>query len=144
MLCHFDIQPQHSYDTDRERQAGWSEPVSYPLGHVGQSRSADRVQDRGRNQNRNHNRNTSRPGDSRGHTNEGPGILGAKPGDRLVPDISSLSGWILLCVSSLVFYMLGFCWLPSSVSGAQPYFSALRQDALPHNKSVLSSTALFS
>lgn len=85
-------QPSFSSSYDDLRQGSHSDLVSYPLGHLGGSRS-DRNggrNDRNRNQNRDRYRNNSNnrsQGNRGGPSNQGPGILGAKPGDRSVPEL---------------------------------------------------------
>lgn len=82
------IQPSYSSYLDDERQ----DVVSYPLGHLNASRSdrGNNRNDRNRNQNNRDryrgNNNNSRQ-NNRGPPNQGPGILGAKPGDRTVPEL---------------------------------------------------------
>lgn len=68
--------------------------MSYPLGHLNSSRSdrGNNRNDRNHNQNRDRYRNNSTNNQSQGNrssTNQGPGILGAKPGDRSVPELPS-------------------------------------------------------
>ena len=85
-------QPSFSSSYDDLRQGSHSDLVSYPLGHLGGSRSDRNVgrNDRNRNQNRDRYRNNSNnrsQGNRGGPSNQGPGILGAKPGDRSVPEL---------------------------------------------------------
>ena len=77
--------------------------MSYPLEHLVNSSRSDRSnnrndrnrnqnnRDRYRNNNNNNNNNNSnnsnRSQNNRGPVNQGPGILGAKPGDRTIPDL---------------------------------------------------------
>jgi len=83
-------QPSYSSYLDDPRD----DLVSYPLGHLSSSRTergGGNRSDRNRNQNnrdryRNNNNNNRSQG-NRGPSNQGPGILGAKPGDRSVPDL---------------------------------------------------------
>ena len=91
------MQPSYSSYFDDQRQGGQSDLVSYPLGHLGSSRSdrgSNNRNDRNRNQNRdryrnnnNNNNNNRSQGNRGGPSNQGPGILGAKPGDRAVPEL---------------------------------------------------------
>lgn len=88
------IQPSYSSYLDDNRQGNQSNLVSYPLGHLSNSRSdrGGNRNDRNRNQNRDRYRNNSnnnRSQGNRGPSNQGPGILGAKPGDRSVPELPS-------------------------------------------------------
>ena len=86
-------QPSYSSYLDDQRQ----DLVRYPLDHLGSSRSNrdSNRNDRNRNQNNrdryrnnnNNNNSNSRSQNNRGPTNQGPGILGAKPGDRSVPEL---------------------------------------------------------
>ncbi len=79
---------------DDHRQGSQSNLVSYPLGHLNNSRSDrgnnrnDRNRNQGRDRYRNNNNNNRSQG-NRGPSNQGPGILGAKPGDRSVPELPS-------------------------------------------------------
>lgn len=76
--------------------------MSYPLEHLVNSSRSDRSNnrnDRNRNQNNrdryrnnnnnnnNNSNNSNRSQNNRGPVNQGPGILGAKPGDRTIPDL---------------------------------------------------------
>lgn len=87
------IQPSYSSYLDDQRRGSQSNLVSYPLGHLNNSRSNDRGNSRN-NRNRNQSRDRYRNNDNRsqgnrGPSNQGPGILGAKPGDRSVPELPS-------------------------------------------------------
>lgn len=86
------IQPSYSSYPDDQRRGSQSNLVSYPLGHLSNSRSdrGNSRNDRNRNQSRDRYRsNDNRSQGNRGPTNQGPGILGAKPGDRSVPELPS-------------------------------------------------------
>ena len=83
-------QPSYSSFLDEQHQ----DVVSYPLGHLGSSRSdrSSNRNDRNRSQNnrdryRNNSSNNNRSQSNRGPANQGPGILGAKPGDRAIPEL---------------------------------------------------------
>ena len=87
------MQPSYSSYLDDQRQ----DLVRYPLDHLGSSRS-DRDSnrnERNRNQstnrdryrNNNNSNNSRSQNNNRGPANQGPGILGAKPGDRSVPEL---------------------------------------------------------
>lgn len=87
------IQPSYSSYLDDQRRGSQSNIVSYPLGHLNNSRS-ERGNSRNNNRNRNQSRDRYRNNDNRsqgnrGSSNQGPGILGAKPGDRSVPELPS-------------------------------------------------------
>lgn len=90
----FSPEPSYSSYLDDHRQGSQSNLVSYPLGHLNSSRSdrGNNRNDRNHNQNRDRYRNNSTNNRSQGNrssTNQGPGILGAKPGDRSVPELPS-------------------------------------------------------
>ncbi|XP_020608100.1 uncharacterized protein LOC110046740 isoform X2 [Orbicella faveolata] len=89
----FSPEPSYSSYLDDQRRGSQSNLVSYPLGHLNNSRSNDRGNsrnDRNRNQSRDRYRNNdNRSQGNRGPSNQGPGILGAKPGDRSVPELPS-------------------------------------------------------
>lgn len=85
-------QPSYSSYVDDRRQGSQSNLVSYPLGHLNSSRSdrGNNRNDRNRSQGRDRYRNNNnRSQANRGPSNQGAGILGAKPGDRSVPELPS-------------------------------------------------------
>lgn len=109
-LC---IQPSYSGGQRGDRrQDQRSKAVTYPLGHLGQQGSSRYDYDRddrdvGYSRDRNRSNNRNRSGGMRGglNINEGPGILGAKPGAQppsLTSDLSSpLQGLLIQSVIDL-------------------------------------------
>ena len=123
-LC---IQPPYSGGQRGDRrQDQRSKAVSYPLGHLGHQGSSRSDYDRddedlGYSRDRNRSGNRNRNGGMRRtmSLNEGPGILGAKPGAQpphMPPDLSSpLQGLLMHCLLSTLVALILFCQLLSFV-----------------------------